>query len=77
MNEIDRYASEKVSALAHTHTHARARAHTHTHKLKHKHTQVNKMLVGNKCDLTTKKAVDYNTAKEFADQHRCVGMLSQ
>jgi len=24
-------------------------------------------LVGNKCDLTTKKVVDYNTAKEFAD----------
>ena len=28
---------------------------------------VNKLLVGNKCDLTTKKVVDYNTAKEFAD----------
>jgi len=28
---------------------------------------VNKMLVGNKADLTTKKVVDYNTAKEFAD----------
>ena len=40
MNEIDRYANEKV----------------------------NKMLVGNKCDLTSKKVVDYNTAKEFADQ---------
>jgi len=40
LNEIDRYASEKV----------------------------NKMLVGNKSDLTSKKAVDYNTAKEFADQ---------
>jgi len=39
LNEIDRYASEKV----------------------------NKMLVGNKSDLTSKKAVDYNTAKEFAD----------
>merc|ERR1711981_1048737 len=39
LNEIDRYASEKV----------------------------NKMLVGNKNDLTSKKAVDYNTAKEFAD----------
>jgi hypothetical protein len=24
---------------------------------------VNKLLVGNKSDLTTKKAVDYNTAK--------------
>ena len=28
---------------------------------------VNKLLVGNKCDLSTKKLVDYNTAKEFAD----------
>jgi len=29
---------------------------------------VNKLLVGNKSDLTTKKAVDYNTAKEYADE---------
>ncbi|KAI9203148.1 ras-related protein-like protein ypt1 [Polychytrium aggregatum] len=29
---------------------------------------VNKLLVGNKSDLTTKKVVDYNAAKEFADQ---------
>jgi len=28
---------------------------------------VNKLLVGNKCDLTNKKVVDYTTAKEFAD----------
>lgn len=28
---------------------------------------VNKLLVGNKCDLTAKKVVDYTTAKEFAD----------
>ncbi|KAL4681384.1 hypothetical protein H8959_006861 [Pygathrix nigripes] len=28
---------------------------------------VNTLLVGNKCDLTTKKVVDYTTAKEFAD----------
>jgi len=28
---------------------------------------VNKLLVGNKNDLTTKKVVDYTTAKEFAD----------
>jgi len=28
---------------------------------------VNKLLVGNKSDLTSKKVVDYNTAKEFAD----------
>ena len=27
---------------------------------------VNRLLVGNKCDLTA-KVVDYNTAKEFAD----------
>jgi len=30
---------------------------------------VNKLLVGNKCDLTSKKVVDYTTAKEFGDQH--------
>ena len=29
---------------------------------------VNKLLVGNKCDLTNKKVVDYATAKEFAEQ---------
>lgn len=29
---------------------------------------VNKLLVGNKSDLTTKKVVEYQTAKEFADQ---------
>ncbi|CAH1181934.1 unnamed protein product [Phyllotreta striolata] len=29
---------------------------------------VNKLLVGNKSDLTTKKVVDFNTAKEYADQ---------
>lgn len=29
---------------------------------------VNKLLVGNKSDLTTKKVVDYTTAKEYADQ---------
>lgn len=29
---------------------------------------VNKLLVGNKCDLTSKKVVDYTTAKEYADQ---------
>jgi small GTP-binding protein len=28
---------------------------------------VNRLLVGNKADLVTKRAVDYNTAKEFAD----------
>mmetsp|Transcript_49192 Transcript_49192/g.76788 ORF Transcript_49192/g.76788 Transcript_49192/m.76788 type:complete len:198 (-) Transcript_49192:348-941(-) len=39
MNEIDKYASDKV----------------------------NKMLVGNKCDLTSKKVVDYDTGKELAD----------
>jgi Ras-related protein Rab-1A len=39
MNEIDRYANDKV----------------------------NKMLVGNKVDLTSKKVVDTDTAKEFAE----------
>ncbi|KAJ3097172.1 GTP-binding protein of the rab [Phlyctochytrium bullatum] len=29
---------------------------------------VNKLLVGNKSDLVAKKVVDYNAAKEFADQ---------
>jgi len=29
---------------------------------------VNKLLVGNKADLTAKKVVDYATAKEYADQ---------
>ncbi|CAF3173308.1 unnamed protein product [Rotaria socialis] len=28
---------------------------------------VNKLLVGNKCDLTAKKAVEYTKAKEYAD----------
>lgn len=28
---------------------------------------VNKLLVGNKSDLTNKKVVDFTTAKEFAD----------
>ncbi|EDV29919.1 Ras-related protein Rab-1A [Trichoplax sp. H2] len=28
---------------------------------------VNKLLVGNKCDLTSKKVIDYVTAKEYAD----------
>ncbi|KAK8808498.1 hypothetical protein WA158_008399 [Blastocystis sp. Blastoise] len=28
---------------------------------------VNKLLVGNKCDLTAKKVIGYETAKEFAD----------
>ena len=28
---------------------------------------VNKLLVGNKCDLTTKRVVDHGMAKEFAD----------
>eukprot|EP00667_Euglena_gracilis_P030005 EG_transcript_40714 len=30
--------------------------------------KVNKLLVGNKCDLVVKKVVDYQTAKDFADQ---------
>lgn len=29
---------------------------------------VNKLLVGNKCDMSARKVVDYNTAKEFAEQ---------
>ena len=34
---------------------------------------VNKLLVGNKSDLTTKKAVDYNTAK--VSRLRCMPSL--
>jgi len=40
LNEIERYACEKV----------------------------NKLLVGNKCDLVSKKAVSYEVAKAFADK---------
>jgi len=29
---------------------------------------VNKLLVGNKCDMTNKKVVDYDVAKDFADK---------
>ena len=29
---------------------------------------MNKLLIGNKCDSTTKKVVDYETAKQFADE---------
>ncbi|VDP13986.1 unnamed protein product [Soboliphyme baturini] len=29
---------------------------------------VNKLLVGNKCDMTQKRAVEHDTAKEYADQ---------
>ena len=29
---------------------------------------VSQLLVGNKCDLTNKKVVDYTSAKEYADQ---------
>ena len=28
---------------------------------------VNRMILGTKCDMVTKKVVDYSTAKEFAD----------
>lgn len=34
---------------------------------KNAHRDVQKMLVGNKCDLASKKAVDYGSAKELAD----------
>ena len=34
---------------------------------------VNRLLVGNKSDLTSKKVVDYNVAKEFADSQGIVG----
>jgi len=31
--------------------------------------QVNKLLVGNKSDLTSRRAVEYATAREFAEQY--------
>ena len=31
---------------------------------------VKKLLVGNKCDLTTKREVEFDTAKQFADEHK-------
>lgn len=31
---------------------------------------VNKLLVGNKCDLTTKKVVDFTTAKVFIQNRK-------
>ena len=31
-------------------------------------TNVSKLLIGNKCDLTKKQVVDFTTAKEYADQ---------
>jgi hypothetical protein len=36
---------------------------------------VNRLLVGNKSDLTTKKVVDYNVAKEFADSMSIVRVM--
>lgn len=35
---------------------------------------VNKLLVGNKCDLTTKKVVDYTTAKVWLLMNNCVSL---
>eukprot|EP00741_Cyanophora_paradoxa_P001046 tig00000455_g1007.t1 len=37
---------------------------------KHSRGDVNKILVGTKCDLTAQRQVEYNTAKEFADSLR-------
>jgi Ras-related protein Rab-1A len=34
---------------------------------RHASPNIVKLLVGNKCDLEDKRAVDFNTAKEFAD----------
>ena len=39
--------------------------------------KVNKMLVGNKCDLTTKKVVDYTTAKVRCRCSRALSCLLQ
>lgn len=35
---------------------------------------VNKLLVGNKCDLTTKKVVDYTTAKVGLLMNNCLAL---
>jgi GTPase SAR1 family protein len=40
-------------------------AHMLTHSLTH--STPHRLLVGNKSDLTTKKVVDFTTAKDFAD----------
>ena len=37
---------------------------------------VNKLLVGNKCDLTTKKVVDYTTAK-VSYPYYCVNLQNE
>ena len=37
---------------------------------------VNKLLVGNKCDLTTKKVVDYTTAK-VSYAYYCVNLQNE
>lgn len=36
---------------------------------------VNKLLVGNKCDLTTKKVVDFTTAKVFIQNRKKIIVL--
>ena len=38
---------------------------------------VNKLLVGNKCDLTTKKVVDYTTAKVSCTEYNSMVTFEQ
>ncbi len=38
----------------------------------HEHPDAPVVLIGNKCDLTDKKVVGYQTAKDFADKHNCI-----
>lgn len=38
---------------------------------------VNKLLVGNKCDLTTKKVVDYTTAKVWLLMNNCISLCHE
>jgi Ras-related protein Rab-1A len=59
LQEIDRYACENVYVLF--------RPFVFGSSFSFLAFSSNKLLVGNKCDLTTKKVVDFNAAKEFAD----------
>ena len=52
----------RTQTHAHARAHALTRAHYH-HRPRYANENVNKLLVGNKSDLTSKRVVDYATAK--------------